>query len=237
MSREGCLAILTLLITGLYFLLLLIFGMRVVPIGLVGAILAIVTVYSTSMIYAQLKTVPQWNSKLTPIVFLTSSISTGILALLPFLNFFGGISGIMQSVSLASLSATWLAIILYWRFNQNFKPGSSKSVSTLETATGLGSKGRVRLLEAPHSSPNYLTREMVFKIGRKHANKIRGLAFAIGGGVPLLLLIAADTHIIGVILQFGAFLFHLVGILCTRWLFFAEAEHVVSLYYGHKVSS
>jgi DMSO reductase anchor subunit len=26
----------------------------------------------------------------------------------------------------------------------------------------------------------------------------------------------------------------LIGLLAERWLFFAEAEHAVSLYYGHR---
>jgi len=27
---------------------------------------------------------------------------------------------------------------------------------------------------------------------------------------------------------------HFIGVLAERWLFFAEAEHAVSLYYGHR---
>ena len=34
--------------------------------GVVGAITSIVTVFTTSMTYAQLKSIPRWNTKLTP---------------------------------------------------------------------------------------------------------------------------------------------------------------------------
>jgi sulfite dehydrogenase (quinone) subunit SoeC len=33
-----------------------------------------------------------------------------------------------------------------------------------------------------------------------------------------------------------AVLSHLAGVLATRWLFFAEAEHVVGLYYGKRTA-
>ena len=31
-----------------------------------------------------------------------------------------------------------------------------------------------------------------------------------------------------------AVLLHIAGVACLRWLFFAEAEHVVGLYYGKR---
>jgi len=34
-----------------------------------------------------------------------------------------------------------------------------------------------------------------------------------------------------------AVLSHLCGVLITRWLFFAEAEHTVSLYYGRSAAA
>ena len=44
---------------------------------------------------------------------------------------------------------------------------------TLATATGLGALGRLRLLAPPHTGANYLLREMVYVVGRRHALKLR----------------------------------------------------------------
>jgi DMSO reductase anchor subunit len=38
----------------------------------------------------------------------------------------------------------------------------------------------------------------------------------------------------GVAVMLAAVLVHLVGAFAARWLFFAEAEHVVGLYYGKR---
>ncbi len=38
------------------------------------------------------------------------------------------------------------------------------------------------------------------------------------------------SHILGVL----ALVLHVAGVLTARWLFFAEAEHVVGLYYGKR---
>ena len=48
----------------------------------------------------------------------------------------------------------------------------AKSGTTLGTATGFAQKGQVRAFEPPHST-NYLLREFVHVVGRKHAAKLR----------------------------------------------------------------
>ena len=44
----------------------------------------------------------------------------------------------------------------------------------------------------------------------------------------LVLLLLPYPHVFGLL----ALLSHVAGVLVSRWLFFAEAEHVVGLYYG-----
>ena len=106
--------------------------------------------------------------------------------------------------------------------------------STPETAIGLPGIGRVRLLEAPHTSPNYLMKEMVFRIGRKRANALRKLALALGFVMPLGA-VALTLAVPGVWpLLLVAVVAHLAGVAASRWLFFAEAQHVVGLYYGER---
>jgi DMSO reductase anchor subunit len=98
----------------------------------------------------------------------------------------------------------------------------------LPAATGLGGIGRVRAFAPPHTGDNYLLREFVFVVGRKHATKLRMIALALGYGLPLVLLALPFSHALAAL----AALRHLAGIAVSRWLFFAEAGHVVCLYHG-----
>jgi DMSO reductase anchor subunit len=72
-------------------------------------------------------------------------------------------------------------------------------------------------------------KEMVHVVGRKHAQKLRVIAFA---GMVLLPFAILALSPVNVATTGIAILFYLVGTFASRWLFFAEAEHVVGLYYG-----
>ena len=140
----------------------------------------------------------------------------------------GGAAAIW-ALTLAFLLAALAVKTAYWlRLKQ-------PAASTPESATGLGKLGKVRLLEAPHSEENYLMREMGFQIARKHAEKLRRIVVVLAFALPALLIVA--TYAIG--LEFSALLWlalisMVIGVLCERWLFFAEAKHTVALYYGAK---
>jgi DMSO reductase anchor subunit len=91
----------------------------------------------------------------------------------------------------------------------------------------------VRLLEAPHTAENYLLKEMGFRIARKHARRLRRLAITLGFAFPSLLLAAAFAWSAAApAAAILAALFGTAGALVERWLFFAEATHTVTLYYG-----
>ncbi len=94
--------------------------------------------------------------------------------------------------------------------------------------------GTVRLFEAPHTSENYLLKEMGFTIARKHAAKLRRIAMGLGFGLPFLLSLAPFV-VPGwpaIAAAFVAAILGTVGVFVERWLFFAEAQHTVTLYYG-----
>lgn len=232
LSREGVLAVLTLGAGGLYAILLLFGGLEVSQLGTVTTLLAIATIYSTAMIYAQMKTVPRWHSVLTPVMFLSFAFSSGLLALTFVASIAAPVSSAFLVVSIALVMLSWGVTLAMWQ--RNAKMDLAASGSSPETATGLGFLGNVRLLESPHSSPNYLMKEMVYRVARKHAQKLKRLALLIGGAVPLVLLLLAATGFAAPLWLLLAFATHLGGIFIGRWLFFAEAEHAVSLYYGHR---
>lgn len=120
----------------------------------------------------------------------------------------------------------------YWRHID-----TTLSPSTIETATGLGKLGKVRLLDAPHTEENFIMREMGFVVARAHARKLRRVAaltlFAAPAALLALMLFLAAGHP-GLALSWAliAIVSAGVGVLIERWLFFAEATHVAMLYYG-----
>jgi DMSO reductase anchor subunit len=75
---------------------------------------------------------------------------------------------------------------------------------------------------------------MGFRIARKHARKLRAIALTCGFAAPGLLSLTpfAVPGTIAVLALLLAACLAIVGVLVERWLFFAEAKHVVTLYYG-----
>lgn len=200
--------------------------------GVIGSVLAVIAVTCTAMIYAQLKTVPRWSNPLTLPMFLGFSAAGGAIATALASVLSGEPPSQMLGMGLLVASG---AAYAYRRFSQLV---TMKSVGhTPETATGLGDLGKVRLLESPHSQPNYLMKEMVYRVGRKHAEKLAIFTVIIGLFAPLFLFVGVRFLEAPAVVALGlalALALHVAGALTSRWLFFAEAEHVVGLYYGKR---
>jgi DMSO reductase anchor subunit len=79
LSREGICAVAALLVMGLYAIGAVFFENHWPVLGMIGAGLSLGTVFTTSMIYTQLKTIPRWNMPLTPVMFLSFSLAGGAL--------------------------------------------------------------------------------------------------------------------------------------------------------------
>lgn len=215
LSREGVLAVITLLVMAAYGAGLVFLGTRFAYLGYAGSLLSVLTVFATSMIYAQLKTVPRWRDFSTPLMFLGYAGAGGSL-----------MTG-QVDYALALLALAGLLQLLNWMRGDG---ALGKSGSDIGTATGLGTAAQVRAFEPPHTGTNYLLKEMVYIVGRKHAGRLRILSLLMGIGLPILLLLAPFEHLLAAL----AILSHIVGVFASRWLFFAQAEHVVGLYYGKR---
>jgi len=216
LSREGVMSVLTLVLVAAYAIGLIFFSTRIGWLGWLGAVMALITVFTTSKIYNQLKTVPRWAMPITPGLFLTYALSGGAL-----------LAGQVETAAILLIVLTLMQIAAWQMGDKAFGAAGS----TIESATGLGNLGKVRLLESPHSSPNYLMKEMVHVVGRKHSQKLRWIAGITLGLVPAaLLLLLPLTYPLALV----AVVSHLVGLFAARWLFFAEAEHVVGLYYDKR---
>lgn len=231
LSREGVVSVILMTLFFAYCVLWFMNGAPNAILGVVCAVLAALAVTCTAMIYAQLKTVPRWSNVFTVPMFLGFSLAGGVIATALAIRAAGEETPIGLGLALLAASA---AAYAYRRFSQTVTlAGAGHSP---ESATQLGDLGKVRLLEKPHSAPNYLMKEMVFTVARKHAEKLSMLFVIFGLFAPLFLYILVREAplalaIPGLLLALGL---HFGGALASRWLFFAEAEHVVGLYYGRR---
>ncbi len=207
-------------------------GGAAVVLGLLAALCALGTVCCQAMIYYTLRPIRQWHHRL-------------VLPSLLLLALFTGAVWLAAGVALADAGAAHLIAIIavvlalgggvlklaYWRDIDAAPP-----VATIESATGLGSLGQVRMLESPHTEENYLLREMGYAIARKHAARLRTIALAVGFIAPVVLLLvgAMLAASAGPALLVVAALAAILGIYVERWLFFAQATHTVTLYYGRR---
>ncbi|MFD3188667.1 dimethyl sulfoxide reductase anchor subunit family protein [Sedimentitalea sp. HM32M-2] len=215
LSREAWCALTALIVMAIYGAGLVFADSRWAVLGLIGALASLGTVFTTSMIYTQLKTVPRWHTPLTPALFLSLSVGGGALLA-------GQVTAAIGLLVLAGLIQ-----IAHWTMGDK---ALARSGSTLASATGLGGIGTVRAFEPPHTGSNYLLREFVHVVGRRHSAKLRLIALVLTALLPVLLLLLPFSHALAGL----AVLAHLAGVIVSRWLFFAEAEHVVGLYYGKR---
>lgn len=234
LSREGVLSILAFVPLTVSAWFCVIEGRYFVPIGFTGSLLSLATVFCTSMIYASLKSVQAWHTRLTSACYLLFALAGGALLGGAFGAAGGGSPSLVLFFALVLLIVAWAAKIAWLRNLDGLAP-----LSTPESATGLGAIGRVRLFERPHVTENYLTNEMGFRVARKHAAKLRKLALLLGGLLPgalvflviAALLAGAEAGAVAILVLVAAVLSHVVGMLAERWLFFAEARHAVMNYY------
>lgn len=229
LSREGVLAIATMVLFGIYALVWIFTSERWIWLGFAVSLLAAITVFATAMIYGQLKTVPNWHTNWTPACYLAFALASSAL-LTAGIGTAESLFGFPVALWTAALLViAWAVKFIWW--NHAGQISFTQTGSDTGTATGLGHLGTVRLLERPHTGENYLTREMVHQIGRKHARKLRVIALFLGLGLPLTLtFIAMGTGQPAILFLIG-FVCMMAGLFAERWLFFAEAKHAVSLYY------
>ncbi len=196
--------------------------------GWLSAICSGVTVYCTAMIYASLRTIPRWHNRWVPPVYLALALATGAVLLVALALIFGLFTPWMAWLAAAAFMLAVGVKLAYW--------GSADTAPrqyTPEQATGLGHIGKVRQLEAPHTQANFVQREMGYQIARKHAGKLRRIALVgLGAPIVLLALAAISPLIVSMMLTKLALALAIIGVVVERWLFFAEAEHVVNIYYG-----
>lgn len=194
--------------------------------GFLTAVLAWITVFSTGMIYACLKTIRQWNTPLVPANYLALGYASGSLLLL-----LGAVIAGLDTVPYIAMSALIMAIVAVLKAIYYFWIRSPGLSPTINTATGL-TRAKLKLLDTGHTHGTFLTQEFGYQLARRKAGLIKTLVFVIGFGVPGLMLVWVFNEQGGPFAAIVAVLGGLIGAAMERWLFFAEARHVVNLYHG-----
>lgn len=181
-------------------------------------LLSVATLFSTGMIYACLKTIRQWNTALTPANYLLLGFMLGALILLV-----GASTGTAGRVTLGLITVTACTkMIYYYWIGQPAGP-------TINSALGF-TRATVRLLDVGHGAGTFLTDEFGYEIARVKLIWLRIICLVCAFAIPILLLLLLNTS--NMVVNILAMLFAFGGVFVERWLFFAEARHVVNLYHG-----
>ena len=199
--------------------------------GLLAALGAVVTVWCTAMIYRSLRAIPAWANAWTAPNYLALALFTGALWLQLLLTLFGAPHRLAGGIAVAAGLVAWACKAGYWR-----SVAAAEPAATAESATGLA--GPVRLLSAPHTEANYLMKEMGFEVARRLAPRLRRIVHLGLFALPLIatLIGFACAGWAAIALALIAAACASVGALVERWLFFAEAKHLVTLYYGARAA-
>ena len=222
LAREGLLALLLYPLAALHLYALQSALPQVTPITLwLLVAVAVAVLFCTGMIYGCLKTIPRWNTWLTPAKYVLFGLMSGAVLLPAVLSLrppeAGAVGKPMGAILLLAVG-----LIFYIAYLLKHP----RKAHTINDALGF-QQGKVRLLDVGHSHGTFLTNEFGFSVARNKGRVLRWSAIFCGFVVPLLLCYFTKWF-------WAAAVICLVGLLVERWLFFAEAEHVVRLYHGQQ---
>ena len=222
LAREGLLALVLYPLAALHWYALESGLPQVTPFTL-GLLIAdaLAVLYCTGMIYGCLKTIPRWNTWMTPVKYVLFGLMSGAVLLPAVLS--------LRPPEVGSIGTPMVAIVLLagglvLYFTYLLK--HPRKQHTINDALGF-QQGKVRLLDVGHSHGTFLTNEFGFSVAREKARLLRWVAIFCAFVVPLLLCYFTKWF-------WAASVICMVGLLVERWLFFAEAEHVVRLYHGQQ---
>lgn len=220
LSREGVFAVALYPLAALYALAT--WQQAYVPQSVIGVLLiacALAVLYCTAMIYACLKTVPRWHTWHTRVAYPLFGLMSGALLLAALVPVAAApVAARIAVVLLVAGAALKLAYFARFADGGAATPGTAAAFNF--------HAGRTRMLDVGHSHPTFLTDEFGFRIAREQATLLKLAVFVAGFVLPFVLLVLAPS-----LANWAAGLC-LAGLLVERWLFFAEARHVVRLYHG-----
>jgi len=228
LAREGLLAVM-LYPFALAYLAAVYFELgqaMVMTFGIISALISLLTIYSTGMIYACLKTIRQWNTSLTPVNYIMIGLSLGALMLVAILATTGSLSKNLVGYTADIVFAAAIFKLIYYVWIG--KPAGP----SINTATGF-TNDKVRLFDTGHTAGTFLTHEFGYQIKTCKPMNLRIFSLMFGFVIPAVLMgkMYYDAEP-SAVLAYVSLIIAYLGVLLERWLFFAEAKHVVNLYHG-----
>ena len=192
-------------------------------------VLSLACVVCTAMIYASLKPIPAWRHPLVVPTYLVFSLFTGGLLFCALLGLTGTpLGNVVGLGAVIGAALAWRLKRQTWQWIDTGRLGVTRNA-----ALGLPEGRTVRVFERPHTEANYLLNEMGYVLARKHAARLRSLAVLLFALVPALLALPVwlFVHLHPTPWMAAAAVSALIGTSIERWLFFAQAKHLVTLYY------
>jgi len=233
LAREGLLAILFYPILALYlyfiyidmqinnFMLMQYYSFLIFTIS-------VVIIYCTGMIYACLKTIPQWNTIWTPINYITIGFALAALILFFILNLNGYDTTSYENYILSMIAFSLATKLTYYFVirlpKYNIADATNAAVKLKST--------NVRLLDVGHTGGTFLTDEFGYKVAERKLFRIKILSILSGFIIPFYLIYTYSFIYENIALCSLAIFLSFIGMISERWLFFAQAKHVVNLYHG-----
>lgn len=205
-------------------------GIGMTLVGLLVFSLALATVFATGMIYASLRTIPQWNSPLVPTNYLLLSLASGAVLLTGVTVAFGEAPAMSARLALVLLVTAAMTKAVYY-----FWIGKPQG-PTINAAVG-PTRARIKILESGQSSDSFLNREFSYEAAADKILRMRLVVYVCAFLLPfglLVMLLGTEGAALSLALALVAPVLLMVGLLAERWLFFAEARHVVNLFYGRQ---
>jgi len=200
------------------------------PTRIAGAALcvcALLTLWCTARIYTSLKPIAAWHDPRVLPVYLLAGLLSGGLWLWAYLAFNPGLIAWPFALALLALAVIAAGLkVAYW------KAVDAAPANTAAHAVGLERLGSVRAVEGPTTEGNYVTREMAFVVARRHARVLRRYALTFLALVPIVaIVLVLAWPFAHMWLAPVAAVSCVLGLFVERWLFFAQARHVVASYF------
>lgn len=183
----------------------------------------------TAQIYQCIRFIQEWAHPLTLVNFVSLGLTSGWLLLGCLIVIWPGDINVPSLQLLCYVGTLLLLISLtikltIWKRNLGLRPKS-----TLNTAIGV-QQGSVRQISMGLMGGSFNTREFFHHQTDLTLRNLRRIIFFLTYLVPILMLVyAVNTNSYGLIPI--TLLIHYAGLLCERWMFFAEANHPQNLYY------
>jgi len=181
----------------------------------------------TAMIYACLKFIQEWAHPLTLVNYTLIGIASGLVLCVSLFAALDINSEITAALTPWAIGLTLVALMSRcesFQRNARIKPASS-----LQSATGIRDP-KLRQVSMGVSAGAFNTREFFHGKTLLFVRNAKSLAIGLGFVLPVLLLVIAqalDSRWLMAI----AFPAQYLGLLCERWVFFAQARHPQNLYY------